>query len=126
MSTPNIPENYQSVMPYLIVKNAAGFRDFMKKVFDAKETHTSMRDEHTIAHGEIMVGGSTIMFSEALEDWQPQNAGLFVYVNNADATYQKAIDAGAESIMPPADQSYRRSSGVIDPYGNTWWITHPL
>jgi uncharacterized glyoxalase superfamily protein PhnB len=48
---------------------------------------------------------------------------MFVYVDNADEIYQKALQEGAVSIMEPADQSYGRSCGVEDPYGNTWWIT---
>ena len=51
---------------------------------------------------------------------------IAAYVDNADATFQTALDAGAKSIMPPADQPYGRSGGIIDPFGNTWWITTPL
>jgi PhnB protein len=118
-----IPDNYQTVMPYLIVKDAAQFITFMQKVFDATETHRSMRDEHTIMHGEIMIGESTIMFADSAEKFRPRTAGLFIYVDDADETFKKAIDAGAASVMEVADQSYGRSGGVEDPFGNVWWIT---
>lgn len=118
-----IPDNYQTVMPYLIVKDAAQFITFMQKVFDATETHRSMRDEHTIMHGEIMTGESTIMFADSTEKFRPRTAGLFIYVGDADETFKKAIDAGAASVMEVADQSYGRSGGVEDPFGNVWWIT---
>ena len=52
-----------------------------------------------------------------------QPAGMFVYVEDADETYHKALAEGAKSIMPPSDQEYGRSGGVIDPFGNTWWPT---
>jgi PhnB protein len=118
-----IPDNCQTVMPYLIVKDAAQFITFMQKVFDAKETHKSMRDEHTIMHGEIMIGESTIMFADSTEKFSPKTAGLFIYVDDADETFKKAIDAGATSVMEVANQSYGRSGGVMDPFGNVWWVT---
>jgi PhnB protein len=119
----NIPENYQTVMPYLIIKDASKLIEFTQKVFDAKETHRTMRDEQTIMHGEIMIGESTIMFADATEKFSVSNAGLFVYVEDADNTYKKAIDAGATSQMEVTDQSYGRSGGIKDPFGNVWWIT---
>src|SRR4026208_1965603 len=113
-----IPENYQTVMPYLIVKDAAKFIAFMEKVFDAEETHKSMRDEHTIMHAEIMLGGSTIMFADSTEKFSVQTGGFFIYVDDADETFKKAIDAGATIVAEVADQSYGRSGGVQDPFGN--------
>ncbi len=118
-----IPDNYQTVMPYLIVKDAAKFIVFMQKVFDAEEANKSMRDERTIMHGEIMVGGSTIMFADSTEKFNVQTSGLFIYVDDADIAFKKAIDAGATTLMEVADQTYGRSGGVKDPFGNVWWIT---
>ncbi|HWH63940.1 MAG TPA: hypothetical protein VNS50_11725, partial [Ginsengibacter sp.] len=64
-----IPENYQTVMPYLIVKDAAKFISFMQTVFDAVETYKAMRDENIIMHAEIMIGGSTIMFADSTDTY---------------------------------------------------------
>ena len=121
----NIPEGYQTVMPYLIVKNAAKFSEFTQKVFGATEKNRHMRDEDIIMHAEVAIGGSVIMFADSTAQFNERTTGLFVYVEDADETYQKALDAGATSLMPPADQPYGRSSGVVDPFGNTWWITAP-
>jgi len=118
-----IPANYQTVMPYLILKDAKKFLDFAKNVFGATETYKVMRDENTIMHGEIMIGESTIMFADSTNDYEPQTAGLFIYVDNADDTYKNAIEAGAIIITELSDQPYGRSGGVKDPFGNTWWIT---
>jgi len=118
-----IPENYQAVMPYLILEGAEQFSRFMQAVFDAKETHRTMRSDGTIMHAEVMTGGSTIMFAESGEQWGVNTAGLFIYVDDADARYKKALDNGAAVITPVADQDYGRSGGVKDPFGNTWWIT---
>lgn len=123
MENLNIPQGHQTVMPYLILKGAAQFLAFMKNVFGAEETFKQMRDENIIAHAEIKIGGSTIMCAEATDQWQPNTAGMFIYVKNADATYKKAVSEGASTIMEPADQPYGRSCGVKDPFGNIWWIT---
>jgi len=121
-----IPENYQTVMPYLIIKNARAFSKFMQIVFGATETILLMRDENTVMHGEVMVGGSTVMFADWTENYEPRPAGMFIYVDNADERFQKAIENGASVVTPVADQPYGRSGGVLDPFGNTWWITNVL
>lgn len=122
MSQVNFPSDYQQVMPYLIVKDAAGFLQFMKDVLGATEKMKNMRGD-TIAHGEALIGKSVIMFTEASETFGPDNAAMFVYVADADAAYEKALQAGAISLMPMSDQPYGRTCGVKDPFGNTWWIT---
>lgn len=121
-----IPKNYQTVMPYLILKDAPGFIHFVEKVFDGKETYKVMRDEHIIMHAEIMIGGSTVMFADATDQFQPRNAGMFVYVEDADQAYQRALNEGATKLTELSDQPYGRSGGVKDPFGNDWWITSVL
>ncbi|MBB6108269.1 Uncharacterized conserved protein PhnB, glyoxalase superfamily [Mucilaginibacter lappiensis] len=122
----NIPEAYQRIMPYLIVKDAASFILFMQNVFGAKEQYKQMRDEKHIMHAELSIEGSTIMFCDSTETYLPQNAGLFIYVDNCNETYKKALENGAESVTEPTDQPYGRSAGIKDPFGNTWWVTNPL
>lgn len=118
-----IPKGHQAVMPYLMMEDAAAFIEFTKNVFDAELTHHSMREDDLVGHCEIQIGGSTIMFSNSRDQWTPQTANMFVYVADADATYAKAVEHGAETVMPPDDQDYGRSCGVTDPFGNVWWIT---
>ena len=118
-----IPENYQTLMPYLILRNAEKFIAFTKDIFSAIEITKVMRGENIIMHAEIMIGESTLMIADATEGYEPQTSGLFVYVDNADSTYKKAIDLGATIITPLSDQPYGRSGGILDPFGNTWWIT---
>ncbi len=121
-----IPENYQCVMPYLIINEAEKFITFMQHVFGAQEQYKQMRDEKTIMHAEINIKGSTIMFADCTDTFLQQNAGMFIYVDNCDQTYKKALEYGAENVTEPADQSYGRGAGIKDPFGNTWWITTPL
>ena len=119
----NIPETHQTVMPYLMLNNAAAFIDFIEVVFDAKILF-SIRDENQkVSHAEAKIGDSTIMFSEATAQWPVQTANLFVYVENADETYIKALKSGASVLMEIEDKDYGRTCGVTDPFGNVWWIT---
>src|SRR3954454_23610966 len=123
MNDLTLPEGYQRVMPYLILKDAQGFLNFMQTVFGATQKMKIMRDENHIMHAEIQVGESTIMFAESTEEYTTQNAGLFIYVNDADETYHKAIQEGATSVTALSNQDYGRSGGVKDAFGNVWWIT---
>jgi uncharacterized glyoxalase superfamily protein PhnB len=124
MKNLNVPAGYQAVMPYLILKNAAGFLAWAIDVLDATEKMKSFREDGTtIAHAELFIGESTIMVSEASELWRVNNAGMFVYVTNADDTYARALAHGASEIMPPADMPYGRTCGITDPFGNVWWPT---
>ena len=74
-------------------------------------------------HGEIMVGKSTIMFADSNDQYTPRPAGLFIYVENADEAYARAIARNATTVSELVNQAYGRSGGVLDPFGNTWWIT---
>jgi len=124
MSTVQIPKGHQTVMPYLMLENASGFKDFVIKVLNGKiiSSH-SQPDSDLIMHSEVEIGGSIIMFCDSNEKWQAHPAHMFVYVENADETYKKALEEGGTSISEPADQEYGRSCGVADPCGNVWWIT---
>ncbi len=123
MEKVNIPEGCNQVMPYLIINNATGFLQFAKDVFGAVEQSKHMRDENTIMHAQIAIGDSVIMFADATPEYPSSPAGMFIYVANADATYDKAISLGATSVLPMCDQPYGRTGGIQDPHGNTWWIT---
>lgn len=119
-----IPAEHQTIMPYLILQGASKFIDFTKNVFGAIQINTkSLREDGTIMHAEITLNGSTIMVTDENTEWPKQTANLFVYVQNADETYQKALENGAVSLMELSNQDYGRTSGVKDPFGNVWWIT---
>ena len=123
MKAVKIPEGYQQLMPFLILENAVAFLDFTKNVFGAEEKYKAMRTETLIMHAEIAIGQSVLMFADATEQHAKQNAGMFLYVDDCDAVYNKALENGAVTVTEPADQSYGRSAGIKDPFGNTWWLT---
>jgi PhnB protein len=121
----NIPEQYNQIMPYLVVKGAIHFKQFMQTVFDATVQLTVPAENGTIMHGELRIGNGVIMYGEASEQFPIMNAGMFIYVGNADSTYKKALATGAVTVpgQEPSDKEYGRTCGVTDPFGNIWWIT---
>ena len=122
-----IPEGYHTVTPYVVVDGADKVIHFMKEAFGAQPVfEPMMRPDGKVMHAEFRIGDSVVMISEASERAQATSAMLYLYVPNVDAVYQKALKAGATSLMEPADQFYGdRSGGVRDPAGNRWHIgTH--
>src|SRR5512138_76738 len=127
MAVRSIPKGYHTVTPYLVIRGVAGVVDFVQKAFDAQQTHPPMtRPDGTIMHTEVKIGDSHVMMGEPMGDTAPIPGSLYLYVKNVDATYRRALSAGAVSVMEPADQFYGdRNAGVKDQAGNTWWIgTH--
>jgi len=118
-----LPQGHQRLMPYLMLRSVDSFIEFSKNVFGAKETFRRMRDEKVIMHAEVQIGTATIMMADVTEDWPNHPASLFIYVEDADATYQRALDSGASSVMEMSTQDYGRTGGFKDPQGNVWWVT---
>ncbi len=121
----NIPSQYLPIMPYLIIKDANGFINFMKAVFGAEEQLKVPRSENVIAHGELKIHDAVIMFADATEQFGVRNAGMFIYIPDVDTVYNKAIEHRAKSLHPPVQQEYGYSAGFEDPFGNQWWIVQP-
>lgn len=126
MAVKPIPDGYHSVTPYLIVQGASGLIDFVKQVFNGEAFVRMERADGTILHAEVRIGDSVVMLSDAGGESTPMPGMLHLYVNDADATYRRALAAGATSLQEPANQFYGdRSAGVKDQFGNQWWIaTH--
>jgi PhnB protein len=121
-----IPAGYHTVTPYLTVKGVAGLIEFLKTTFDATEKELMKRADGSIHHAEMQIGDSVIMMGEATGEWKPTGASLHVYVPDTDATYRRALEAGATSLREPVDQFYGdRAGGVQDAWGHGWWLaTH--
>ena len=122
-----IPEGYHTLTPYLVVDGAEKIIRFMKDAFGAQPVfEPMMRPDGKVMHAEYRIGDSVVMISDSSERAQATSAMLHLYVPNVDAAYQKALKAGATSLMEPADMFYGdRSGGVKDPSGNSWFVaTH--
>ncbi|MGA2904816.1 MAG: VOC family protein [Candidatus Korobacteraceae bacterium] len=126
MAVKPIPDGYHTVTPYLTVDDPGAVIDFLKKAFDAQETY-AMRDANgKVRHAEVKVGNSMLMLGGAQGEWTARPGNFYLYVEDVDAVYKKAIAAGGKSLSEPANQFYGdRHGGVQDSEGNTWWIaTH--
>jgi len=121
-----IPDGYQAVIPYLIVDNAAGLVDFIRDGLGGEVMMQMTNPDGSIGHTEIRVEGCVVMLSQAHGDYPAMPCMLYVYVPDVDATYRRAIGAGATSVREPRDEFYGdRSGGVRDLCGNQWWFgTH--
>lgn len=123
MAVNPIPKDRSRITPYLVVSGADKLLDFLKQVFDAEEFYCMRSSDGSVMHAEVKIGGESIMMGEAKDEWPPMPGSVYIYVEDADATYKKALEAGATSIMEPADQFHGdRYGGVTDPAGNQWWI----
>jgi len=122
-----IPEGYGTVFPYLIVNDIDRFVGFLKTVFDAKELGRTVMPDGRVANCRIRIGTTSFMASAGGEGFPPMPAMRYVYVEDTDATFAKALAHGAKNVMNPADMPYGdRQGGVIDPCGNYWWISTRL
>jgi PhnB protein len=118
-----IPEGYRSLTPYLVVTEAEKFIDFARRAFGAREVYRSTTPDGSIMHAEIEIGDSKVMLGQANDQWKPVQGAFYYYVTDTDAAYKRALEAGAESTMEPANQFYGdRSAGVKDAFGNHWWF----
>jgi uncharacterized glyoxalase superfamily protein PhnB len=127
MAVKPVPDGFHTVTPYIVVPGVATLIDFLQQAFDAQPLSSPMmRSDGSIGHAVVKIGDSIIMMGEPMGDMPPMPASIYLYVQEADAMYQRALRAGATSLMEPADQFYGdRSASVKDPSGNQWMIaTH--
>lgn len=118
-----VPDGYTTVTPFVIVKGAAKFLDFMKDAFDAQELARMTNEDGTIGHAETKICDSIVMAFDAKPGWPDTPAFLRLYVKDCDATYQQALNAGATSVTEPVNLAWGdRVCRVRDPFGNIWWI----
>jgi PhnB protein len=121
-----VPEGFHTVTPFLVVENAAGLIEFIEKAFGGKQTFNMKMDDGKIMHATVTVGDSTIMICDRMDESHAHNAMLYLYVDDVDAMYKKALAQNATKIHEPTKEFYGDKAGAIkDPWGNTWWIaTH--
>ena len=127
MSVKPIPEDYHRVTPYLIVHGVNKIIDFLTKAFDAKLKYRFERPDGSVMHAELRIGDSAVMMGEPTGDFTPMPGSIYLYSEDCNAAYQRALEAGAISVMEPMDMLHagERYGGVKDSSGNIWWIaTH--
>jgi uncharacterized glyoxalase superfamily protein PhnB len=126
-----IPDGYHAITPNLIVRDAAKAIDFYKKAFGAEEAMRLPGPGGTIMHAELRIGGSVMMLADEMpasgckgpEAYGGSPVSFYVYVENVDAAWKRALDAGAASKMPLADMFWGDRAGTLeDPFGHQWML----
>ena len=124
-----IPEGYYSVTPTLTLDNAAQTIEWYKKALGAEEVSRSAGPDGKIMHAEIKIGNSRIMVNDAVMGTKGPKAiggspaGLWLFVENSDALFKRAVAAGAKVQVPIDDQFWGdRGGAIVDPEGFNWWI----
>ncbi|HUA61285.1 MAG TPA: VOC family protein [Verrucomicrobiae bacterium] len=118
-----IPEGFHTLTPYLIVADADKELEFIKSAFDGQVIHLSRAADGTISHVTLKVGDSMLMMGQGSKIHPPAASMLYMYVEDTDAVYQRALECGAKSEREPADQIYGdRTGGVVSATGIHWWF----
>ena len=121
-----VPDGYHTLTPYLTVPDGERMLSFLQDVFGAKLVERHNRPDGTLQHAELQIGDSKIMVGQATQQFTPRPQTTYVYLPDVDVAFQRALNAGAKSIQPVANQFYGdRNGGFEDPAGNWWWVaTH--
>lgn len=118
-----VPGDYGSLCPYVAVRNAAAFLEFLHEAFDAVERGRIVLEDGTIGHAEVWLGNRVVQMFDARPGWPDTPAFLSLYVEDCDAVHAQALAAGATEITPLFTNAWGdRMSRVRDPFGNIWWI----
>jgi PhnB protein len=128
-----IPKGYHTVTPSIVVAGAAKAIDFYKKALGAEEIMRFPGPDGKIMHAEIRIGDSVVMLSDEMPGGKaPTSYGgtpvsFFIYGENVDAAWKRAVDAGAKPIMPLENQFWGDRTGCLeDPFGHHWWLAQHL
>jgi PhnB protein len=126
-----IPDEYPQVTPYLCIDGASAAIEFYRNVFDATERMRMPAPGGKIGHAELQIGDSVIMLADEFPEMDirgPKALGgtpvtMNVYVEDVDAVFDRAVNAGAKALRPVQDQFYGDRSGQFeDPFGHRWSI----
>lgn len=136
MAVKPIPEGFHTITPHLIISNAAGAIDFYKKAFGAEEI---MRmpgpDGKSVMHAELNIGNSRFMLCDEFKEYgnvspttlKGSPVSVHLYVENADTSFQRAVNAGATPIMPLTNMFWGDRFGKVkDPFGHEWSIAQHI
>lgn len=125
-----VPAGYHTITPSLVLDDAAGTIEWYKKALGAEEISRSLGPDGKVMHAEIKIGDSRVMVNDAMMGAKAPRAlggspaSFWLYVNDSDALFDRAVSAGATVQMPMADQFWGdRAGAVADPAGYTWWIS---
>jgi uncharacterized glyoxalase superfamily protein PhnB len=133
MAVKRIPDGFRRVTPHLTVRNCAAMIEFYKKAFGAVEKRRAPGPDGKIMHAEIQIGDCPVFLNDEFPEMGAQSPAalkgsavtMHLFVEDADVQFKQALAAGAEVVMPLADQFWGDRYGIVkDPSGHTWSIAH--
>ncbi len=130
--TEEIRTDYPPLCPYIYYEDTAAMIDWLTEAFGFRERFKEVREDGSLGHVEMELGDAVIMMGDPPGHKNPKHlgqvsVGLYVYVDDVDAHFARAMAAGADVEGDPVDQPYGvRSYGVLDPEGHQWWFVKPL
>ncbi len=123
----NVPPGFTRLFPYLFVEDADAYLRFLAEGLGGIVADVHRNTDNTVANAHVVFGDTTVMVSQAREQFGPTKATYYLYVADADAATLQAKAAGANVMFEPEDMTYGdRQSGVTDPAGNVWWLSQRL
>ncbi|HET7112147.1 MAG TPA: VOC family protein [Pyrinomonadaceae bacterium] len=113
-----------NVTLYFHPVGAPKFIDFLQQAFGAEVVERHQSDEGFVYHAKVRIGDAIVEMGEAHDQWQPMQSAIYMFVEDVDAAYRQALNAGATSALEPTDQPYgERSAWVNDEFGNIWYLS---
>jgi len=121
------PQGFSDVTPYFVVELGMGAKliKFLESAFGAQETaeYRSATPDGRLMHAQLRLGDSNVELGEADQPSKAARMSIHYYVKDIDSVHARAVAAGGKALMEPTDQFYgERSSGILDPCGNSWWL----
>jgi PhnB protein len=124
MSAQWLPKGFHTITPNIIVDDAEQAVAFFKRAFGASETYRLTLSSGQITHCEIRLGDSVFNLGTSMEGWPAHGLVAQIYVEDSDAMFDRAVQAGAKVIMPMTDMFFGSREGrVADPFGSVWTIS---
>jgi PhnB protein len=123
---PYLPKGFHTLTSYLLTTGAAKLIEFFKEGFGAEEMFRVPRSSTSdqIMHAQLRVGDSILELSDGNAEFPPRKVMNILFVDNVDASYRRALDAGGVSLNEPVERPYGdREAGIADPSGNYWYLT---
>jgi PhnB protein len=123
-----VPEGLHTMTPQLTLDNAAEAIDWYKKAFGVQEISRGLGPDGKIMHAELAIGNSRFMVNDVMMGKGPRGFGgspaaFWLYVDDSDALFNRAVKEGGQIQMPIENQFWGdRAGAVVDPAGYTWWI----
>jgi uncharacterized glyoxalase superfamily protein PhnB len=118
-----VPDTFHTVTPYLVVSDAKALLDFVTQAFGAVTAHVMKGPDGSVGHADVVIGDSHVMMGQARQGYPAIPSMLYLYLPDCDATYEKALAAGATSIEAPKTQFYGDRQGAVrDANGNQWYL----